>query len=185
MATNEFHIAGLSDLYAKLQQLPAKIEGNIMRGAMRAGLNVIKAAAQDNVPVGQGDLRDSIRVRARGKSLEYGWVRLHLVAGGKKAYYAHWVENGTAEHIIASKKKLQRKTRRGMRDMSLKTMNKMLNAGSLVIGNQLVGPVVLHPGARPRPYMRPAFDTTHEQALSTVADYIRKRLPRELKKAGV
>lgn len=179
------HIAGLSDLYQAMQQLPAKVEGNMMRGALRAGLKVMQGAAQSKVPVDDGDLRDSIRIRFKGRSQAYGWVRLELVAGGKKAPHAGWVEHGTAEHMIASKHKVQRKTRRGLRDMSLKTMNKMLNAGSLVIGNQLVGPVVLHPGAKPKPYMRPTLDSSQTQALTAVADYLTARLPKEIAKAGL
>ena len=86
MAT-EFSIEGLSDLYKTLQDLPAKIEGNVMRGALR-------------------------------------------------------------------------------------------------IGDRYVGPSVLHPGAAPKPFMRPAFDSANTQALTVVRDYIANRLPKEIAKQG-
>lgn len=185
MATSNIEITGLSDLYAQLQQLSGKIESNVMRGALRAGLQVVRTAAINNVPVQDGDLRDSIRISARRRSMKYGWVRMHLVAGNDVAYYANMVEFGTAQHIIRAKERPTRKTRRGtVKGLSIKTMNKMLNSGSLKIGGRYVGASVLHPGARPAPFMRPAIDGSQQQALEAMRDYIAKRLPREIKKAG-
>ena len=184
MAT-ETYISGLSDLYAQLQQLPGKIEGNIMRGALRAGQNVIKAAAESGVPVEHGELRKSIRISFRARSQKYGWVRMHLVAGSKDAYYSHMVEFGTARHIIRAKERPTRTTRRGtVKGLSIRTMNKMLATGSLQIGGRYVGASVLHPGSKPVPFMRMAFDGSQQQALEAMRDYIAKRLPREIKKAG-
>ena len=182
---SEFNINGLSDLYAQLQQLPGKIEGNIMRGALRAGQKVIQTAAINNVPVEDGELRKSIRISFRARSQKFGWVRMHLVAGSKDAYYSHMVEFGTAQHIIAAKERPTRTTRRGtVKGLSIKTMNKMLQSGSLKIGGRYVGASVLHPGAKPTPFMRMAFDGSQDQALAAMRDYIAKRLPREIKKAG-
>lgn len=184
MAT-ETHIAGLSDLYAQLQQLPGKVESNIMRGALRAGQKVIQTAAINNVPVEDGELRKSIRISFRARSQKYGWVRMHLVAGSKDAYYSHMVEFGTAQHIIRAKERPTRTTRRGtVKGLSIKTMNKMLQSGSLKIGGRYVGASVLHPGAKPTPFMRMAFDGSQAQALEAMRDYIARRLPREFKKAG-
>ena len=105
MATTK-GISGLAELDALLKQMPANIEANIMRGALRAGQAVIMAEAKARVPADQGDLKKSIRITQRGKSKKFGWIRTHLVAGGKKAPHAHWIEYGTASHYTCSCRRL-------------------------------------------------------------------------------
>ena len=181
---SEIRVKGLADLNKFLQQLPAKMEQNVMRGALRAGANVIKDEAKRLVPVSEpnsqnrrrygfyaGTLRDSIRVSARVKN---GRVTASVYAGGKTksgahVFYANWVEFGTAGHAIMAKqangknaaRRLNRSAKRG---------------GSLRIGGQFVGSVVMHPGSRARPFMRPALDGKAQAAVLAAADYIKKRL---------
>ncbi|MTV59152.1 hypothetical protein GM547_13990, partial [Streptococcus pneumoniae] len=50
------HIKGGAELNKFLQQLPAKIEQSVLRGALRAGANVVMAEAKANVPVDSGQL---------------------------------------------------------------------------------------------------------------------------------
>lgn len=47
-------IHGLAELQRTLDQLPAKIEANVLRGALRAGANVIANEARRLVPVANG-----------------------------------------------------------------------------------------------------------------------------------
>lgn len=137
-----------------LQALPIKLERNIMRGAMRAGANVILKQAEANVPVSSpsdrnrdryggyaGALRDSLRI---GTRVRKGRVTAYVRAGGVKTkagadvYYANWVEYGTKPHSNG---------KRGM-----------------------------HPGARPHPFMRPAADTAQGEAVVAVGKYVYRRL---------
>lgn len=178
-------IHGLAELQRSLDQLPAKIEANVLRGALRAGANVIADEARRLVPVNTGQLRESIRVSVRpfpggklvatvkaggrfkvyasGKAIK-GAAYKTAGAGGKPAYhapfYAHFVEFGTARHWIKPKSRK-----------------------SLFIAG-LLKELVDHPGARPKPFMRPAFDTKARAAIEAMADYIRTRLPKEFKKLG-
>lgn len=154
---SDFQITGLVELNALLQTLPAKIEGNVMRSAMRAGQKVMLEAAKSNIPVKSGALRDSLKIKTSSRR---GKVSATLVAGGKKAYYAHMVEFGTAQHFIKPKR-----------------------ARSLFFAG-LAREVVDHPGARPSPFMRPAFDSSAPQALTAVREYIATRLPREIERAN-
>lgn len=55
-------VKGLADLNKFLQQLPAKVEQSVLRGALRAGANVVMAEAKANVPVDSGQLRDGLKV---------------------------------------------------------------------------------------------------------------------------
>lgn len=178
-------VRGLADLQRELDQLPAKIEANVMRGALRAGANVIADEARRRVPVGTGQLKESIRVSVRvlpggklvatvkaggrfkvyssGKAVKGADYKTSRAGGGvdyHAPFYAHFVEFGTARHWIKPK-----------------------NRKSLFVAG-LMREVVDHPGARPRPFMRPAFDGKARVAVEAMAEYIRKRLPKELKKVG-
>lgn len=155
----DFEIKGMAELHKALQELPVNIERNVLRGGLRAAGKVIADAARAQAPVHDGDLKKSIRVSMRTRS-KAGWVNANVKAGDKVAYYAHMVEFGTARHWIRPK-----------------------NRKSLFFAG-LARQAVEHPGARPRPFMRPAFDAKAQTAIETMADYIRARLPRELAKAG-
>lgn len=148
----EESIIGGRELDAFLQQLPVKVERNIMRAALRAGANEFKAAAKSGVPVDDGDLRASIRVTTRSKN---GTVYASLKAGGKKAPHWHWVEFGTAAHKIRAKPQ------------------HALSFGGVTVRE------VEHPGAKPHPFMRPAFDAAATAAIAAAAAKIRQRLTME------
>jgi HK97 gp10 family phage protein len=142
-------IKGGKELHDFLQQLPVKMEKNIMRSALRAGAKVIADEAKANVPVKDGDLRDSIRVSTRAKR---GQVTASAKAGNKKAFYWHFVEFGTAAHTIKAK-----------------------NGKSLFFNGSNVRSV-RHPGARAKPFMRPALDSKSTEAIRAVGAQIGKRL---------
>jgi HK97 gp10 family phage protein len=172
MSVEWVHIDGLAQLNKQLQELPANIEANILRGALRAGALKIQGEALRLVPQKEGALKKSIRIKTGKK--RNGRVFTYIVAGTRKPkktvvdgvvsyqnpFYAHMVEFGTARHLIRPKNK-----------------KSLFFAG-------LSSTLVVHPGAFAKPFMRPAFDGKWEEALNTVADYIRTRLPKEFKKAG-
>lgn len=150
---SETTVKGLADLQRALDQLPAKIEANIMRGAMRAATKVIAEQAAANVNSISGTLAASITV---GTRLRRGTVTGRVVAGSRakkgkeSAFYARFVELGTAAHVIKARKP-----------------NKMLALGVAQ---------VQHPGARKHPFLRPALDAKGQEALEAMREYIRRRL---------
>lgn len=162
-------IRGLAELHKTLQELPVKIERNILRGGLRAGAKVMEAEAERLCPEGlptmdsvkrgarRGELKRSIRVSMRASK---STVRATLKAGNKIAWYAHLVEFGTARHWIKPK-----------------------NRKSLFVAG-LFKEVIDHPGARPKPFMRPAFDSKWRAAIDAMASYVRDRLPKEFRKLG-
>jgi HK97 gp10 family phage protein len=143
------NIKGGAELQRFLNQLPVKVEKNIMRAALRAGANVIKAEAKENVPVQDGDLKRSIKVST---SARRGTVRAKVKAGDQKAWYWHFVEFGTAAHTI--------KARNGKR----------------LFFNGIFAKVVNHPGAKAKPFMRPALDNKANDAIRAVGRKISERL---------
>ncbi|MFZ6755760.1 HK97-gp10 family putative phage morphogenesis protein [Undibacterium sp. Ji50W] len=150
---SDLNISGLSDLNAALQQFTAKLEQNILRGALRAGQKKILEAAKFGIHSIDGDLADSLRISVRVKD---GRVVASLKAGNKKAFYAHFVEFGTQAHTIKAK-----------------------NGGALVFGNKDYASLH-HPGAKAKPFMRPAMDGHAQEAVEATADYISKRITKEL-----
>jgi HK97 gp10 family phage protein len=158
-------IRGGKELGQFLQSLPLKIEKNIMRAALRAGAGVIAKEAKKNVPIKYGKLKKSIRT---GSNAKKGHVEAYLLAGGrsskagkdKSAFYATFVEFGTAAHIIKGKDG-------GMLRFVAKD------------GKTIKTPQVSHPGAVAKPYMRPALDSKANEAVDAVAQKIRERLTKE------
>ena len=78
-STSTVQVTGLKELDALLKTLPAKIEGNVMRGAMRASLKVIGDVAKTNLAangtIKTGTLQKSIRIGFKRKSeTGYGWM---------------------------------------------------------------------------------------------------------------
>lgn len=154
MASETF-IAGLADLDKILKTLPAKIEAKVLRGAVRAGAKKFEEEAKALVPVRSGDLRKSIRVTTR---MRRGEVKATVTAGNKDAFYAYMVEFGTSQHFIKPK-----------------------NRKSLFFAG-LAKETVDHPGATPKPFMRPALDRGERPAIDAAVAYIRRRLPKEVAK---
>jgi len=157
----EFDVAGLSELWAKMQDIPVKIETNILRGGLRAGAISIQQEARRLVNNVSGDLAKSIRVTTKVKR---GTVYSLVIAGKHKKptdpYYAHMVEFGTAAHWIRPKKL----------------------GGALFWKGHPLAKGVAHPGAQKKPFMRPAMDGKSQQALEAMADYMAERLPKEIEK---
>lgn len=149
------NISGGKKLAEFLQSLPLKIERNIMRAALRSGARVIADEAKRNVPVQLGDLKKSIRT---GSNKKRKGVEAYARAGNKKAYYYRFVEFGTAAHIIKAGK------------------NKQKLVFTARDGKKVEALQVNHPGAKAKPYMRPALDAKAQDAIVAVTNKIKERL---------
>jgi len=147
--TAEFKADGLADLLDQLSTFPDKIERNALRGAMRAGARVISIEAKARAPEKTSALKKSIRVSSNVKGSIFTAT---VKAGNKVAYWAQWVEFGTAAHLIKARK-----------------------LGALLIGGSMAKSA-RHPGAAAHPFFRPAIALKSEAATQAVIDYLRKRL---------
>lgn len=174
------NVKGLPELQRFLDQLPVKLQRNVLRGAARAGLKVFRDEARANVPVAapsnegrmlyggyRGALRDSIRVSVKVRN---GEIIGKVIAGGRNkktgadVFYAHIVEYGARPHTITA------------------WGRKHLSVGGLFFQS------VDHPGVvQPRPFMTPAFDIGAERAITAFGTYVRDRLASKhgLETAGI
>lgn len=178
--SNLRHVKGLDELQKFLDLLPVKLERNIMRGALRAGMNVVKPAAQGKVRSVSGLLAAGLRVGTRARG---GTVKSYMSARGPHGYIARFVEYGTRPHFISvadAEKPINRRltARRGeIVRASMRTVNRYVR--SLKISGRFVGPTVFHPGAKARSFMRPALDENATAAVVATGEYIKKRLTKE------
>lgn len=169
MGDSAIAVKGLSELLAALDQLPDRIEKNVMRQGLYHGALVFKEIAKEKAQsieappswtashvygAHEGSLAESLRISSR---VVDGRFTTRVIAGGKVAYYAHMVEYGTVAHVI--------KARLG---------------SSLSIGGKQYAEVA-HPGAKKEPFMRPAFDQ-YQGAIDAMKAYMTERIPVEFGK---
>lgn len=152
------HIKGLSELGKFMQNLAPKLERNVLRAALSAGAKVVKEAAEANVPVAEpsrkgkrvyGGYAGALRDSLRYGSkvnLRKGQIVAYVRAGGK-------ARKSPADTFYAS----------------------WVEYGTAAHWNNKAK-TVMHPGARPRPFMRPSLDAESERALLVIANFIRNRL---------
>lgn len=144
---DEIKVTGLDELNRYLQELPVKMERNVLRGALRQAANVIKPVAAANIHNVSGELAKSLKVRTGSKG---GKVTAHVYT---RVFYAPLVEyKGAAPHTIKPK-----------------------NKRALVINGQVFR-WAQHPGMKPHPFMRPALDTMAQAAVIAAGNYIKVRL---------
>lgn len=158
----DVRVKGLAELQKALDTLPAKIQKNVLRGALRAGVKTIIPLAKANIHNVSGELARTLDARgAIGTKTKGGTVIARLRAGtglGRKgtepANLPLWLEFGTAAHrIVASKAK------------------------TLFFG--IFAKATQHPGARPKPFMRPAIDAGAAGAVVAAANYMKERLSKK------
>lgn len=147
----EVSVTGLAELQEFLDQVPAKLEANVMMGALRSGAEEIKPVAQANVHSVSGLLAGGLKI---GTKIEGNTVTASLYVTGKHAFLAKWIEFGTAAHNISAK------------------------SGALFFGG-MFAKSVNHPGARARPFLRPAMDEQAGAAVVAAADYMKGKLTKE------
>ncbi|WP_296584229.1 HK97-gp10 family putative phage morphogenesis protein [Xanthobacter sp.] len=147
-------LLGLAKLEKKLQRLPDVTRTQI-KAAIEASAEDIVRLAKSLVPVRAGELRDSIgwtwgapprgsiTLAKSAASLLGKDLTVTVFAGDDKAFYARWVEFGTAPHSLA----------KGA-DRSSK--------GKRISGGRQ------HPGAKSHPFFFPAWRASKKGAKSRI-----------------
>lgn len=159
-------VRGRSEVKQFFAAVAGEIEQKLLQGAGRVAAKVIAAEAKERCV--SSAVRGAIKTKVTAKD---GQVLAKVQVRGKGAYIAPWLEYGTAPHFIS----VDDSQRQGM---SVRRINKLEKAGSLVIGGQHVGSTVYHPGARPHPFLRPALDVKASAAIAAAQGYINSRVKR-------
>lgn len=157
-------VKGGDQVRSFLTQLPAELEDKVLRGAARAAARVVADEAKARCV--STDVSAAIKVRSRLETARaVGLVQVDM--GGYNLPL--WLEYGTEGHFIS----VSDVDRHGM---SVRKVNEATKAGSLVIGGKFVGETVWHPGASPRPFLRPALDTQESEAIAAAQAYINRHV---------
>lgn len=162
MAGETIKIEGLKELQDRLNALAKKESRKIARRGISRMAQVIQKEMKARAPVKTGYLRKSIGYKIRQRMGQfYGTVgpqrtvvkSNNLASYGDEskrvkkytwAYYAQFLEFGSAAHLIPNPKRKQ-KTK-------------------IVIGKRVFSSAD-HPGIAPRPFLRPAFDAAKRRAV--------------------
>jgi HK97 gp10 family phage protein len=143
-------LSGGPELLALLDQVPAKIGRNVLRGGVRAAAVVVRDEARATVRRRSGALARTLKVDSDRKGTI---VSAKVKARGKRAFIAPFIEYGVAGHVIKPKRKK-----------------------ALTIGDRVLSGPFKHPGHRAFPFMRPALDSKATEAINVMGEYIRQRL---------
>ncbi len=151
-------ITGMKALQKKLKRLPPKLQRSVVRKAVNAGSQEIVKAARREAPVRSKNLK-----RALGKKVKTDKTKQHITAEigarrGKNGAHLHLVHEGVRAHLFG--------------------VGKLLRIGN----NVFMGPIQ-HPGSRPNPFLKRAFDNNHTTALSAMVRKMRTTLEPEAKRA--
>lgn len=164
-------VRGKADVNRFIAGIPAALEDRVLRGAARAAATIVATEAKDRTQ--SSEVRDAIKVSAR--KAEGGRIIAKVQVKGPGAYLAPWEEYGTAPHLIS----VDESQRNGMTIGRINQLAKGSDSNhSLVIGGKFVGRTVLHPGARPHPFLRPALDVKEAEAIAAAQSYINSRVTR-------
>ena len=177
MPAANFAMIGMEDILKRLERLEPKKQRQALKRAVGKAGNEIVKDARKRVPVGLGLLKISLgrkdkiyrknntavsvigaRTRFKGKKAE------NIRAGGgraskaRPANYAHLVEFGTSPHAISS-------------------------PGGFLSFAGIITRKVDHPGGRPKPFLRPAFESQKMQALSVAAKSLEDDFAKAVKRS--
>jgi len=147
-----------------MAELPAELERKVLRGAGRVAANVVADEARERSISAEVSAAVKVKVGAAD-----GRIVAKVQVKGRGAYIAPWLEYGTSAHFIS----VDETQRQGM---SVGKINQAHKKGSLVIGGNFVGSTILHPGARPHPFLRPALDMKGDAAVAAAQTYINSRV---------
>jgi len=175
MPTRDVKIEGVKNIEKMLAKLGYEVETRVIRGALRKAAAPIVATARALAPRSSrpgkyGHMADSIRaefpsdeqVRRGRQSMTTVLIRPSYKGG--KSQLAHLVEFGTRPHTIPV---------RMVRTASGKTYFMRSNWKT-----------VQHPGARARPFLRPAFDSNKHRAVKIFGKELERGIKKSVRKLG-
>ena len=156
-------LKGIDEFDRMLQELPKAVANKLGDAALRAGGRVIAAEARRLAPK---RLKSKITVGGTGEPPPNATTRVQAVGllKSKHSRLAHLIEYGTAAHRIMPKR-----------------------GGKLafeVNGRLVVTTKVEHPGAAPKPFLRPAGDTKAQEAIDRIGENLGQGIEREAARLG-
>ncbi len=149
-----------------IEQLPDELENKVLRGAARAGGNIILDEAKARSI--SSDVDEALILRSKADA---GRITVTItVRKGWGRAIANWLEYGTDAHFIS----VAKEERGGMSVARINATSKR----RMVIGGKFVGDTVFHPGAKPHPFLRPSLDLKGVEAIAAAQSYLNAHVTR-------
>lgn len=158
-------VLGLADVRRKLLDLPKKASTNLLRRSLRKGAVIIQDEARNLVAVRYGALRKSIAAETD----RVGADRSKLVFRVKVLPHAFKI---TPKGALRRQKRKKGERRYYRGEIYPRNYAHLVEFGAKPHA-QGKG---MHPGVRPRPFMRTAFDLRKEEAVDVIVRSIRDEL---------
>lgn len=153
---------GLEQINEKLKALGGKVANKVSRDAVREGAKVIRKEMRAGAPKGNsGELRKNIRYRIRGRKGNFN----AKVGISKKIYYAWFIEYGTSAHQVPSEN-LGRGRNKRKNDKKIKINGEVYSKAK-------------HPGIKPNPFMRRAWERSKTKSYESMKHTLWKRISQE------
>lgn len=180
MTVSAGRLRGGVELQRFLEAIPKKVRDATVRSALRAMAKPIVAEARLRAPKKSGKLARAIGAGSPRVNQD-GTISIRVRLDRKKdhGFIGLFAEFGVRKHLISVQE--QEKPfvigRDGRRKAdSIKTINKKVRSGSLVIGTHFIGPSVDHPGHGAHPFLVPALDAKRAEAVAAFGVKIREAL---------
>lgn len=165
----EFEVKGMSQLLRALDELPIRIERNVLYGATRTGMNVIGAALAPKILAVSKTGRLARSVRAYSRKIN-GLPTAIISIGGRSTYYAKFaLETGAKPHTIHAIDK---------------SLGKYLGrrTGWLYFSGKWHKSPVQHPGVAPRYIISRTIKEHAPAAVASFTNYAKSRIGKEWSK---
>jgi len=155
-------IMGLTKLRDNLKKIGKIAEHEAAIAMTRSGANLFEEAAKEEVPVKTGTLKESISVKqiSKGPHILYVVTTRKKLKDKYRGRHAHLVEFGTRMHYEPRSSKRSGKKKKVM----------FIKKSGEFFWN------VIHPGAKPHPFMRPAFEENVAKAIDKMGKLYNRRL---------
>ena len=202
-------LTGFKELYNALQKLPQLVREKIMNKSMGEGCKIILQAAKAKAPRGSGlykgkskggHLADAMYV-SRAK-WDFGNITLGLAIRRNQGFMAHWIEFGTGLFYTGTGKsvrkpyRIPKESKKGVIAFPAKwgslggpsyksflTKSEGAFAQSMSGGsNYQILHHAYHPGIRPRPFIRPAFDENVQGVINKIGIVTKTEIEKEFEK---
>ncbi|MED4586669.1 HK97 gp10 family phage protein [Brevibacillus choshinensis] len=135
----KLEVRGLAELTRKIAAMSPEMEKQIQKQIVTTA-GKVRNAAKSRVPVRSGKLKKAIRVK-----YEKGKLAASIGPRGKNAWYAHFVEFGTAAHATGKGSNLKRQKQHGR----------------------------IHPGSDAQPFLVPAWEQERPQYIADMTKLVR------------
>lgn len=162
-------IHGLKEVYDALQKLPQEVRQSIMNKAVREGSKILVQAIKRKAPRGTGLYKGKFKGHVGDAAYitrakwDFGVITMGIAMNRKKGFNWHFLEFGTGLYYRGTGTKSKRREYRipkkiGGKPIAFQALIAGATGEERGMSQYVIRHHGMHPGIRPRPFIRPAFN---------------------------